>query len=84
MYIIIRLTDTLNRNFLTSAKAETWHLYCGKWRKFQSHAVTLTLIRQCPMLNSSELFTYTTICSSFKWIGLLFFESLCTVTVCLV
>ena len=36
--------------------------------KIQSHAVTLTLIGQCPMSNSSELFSYTTICSSFKWI----------------
>ena len=32
----------------------------------QGHAMTLTLIGQCPMSNSSELFSYTTICSSFK------------------
>ena len=48
--------------------------------KFQSHAVTLTLIGQCPMSNSSELFPYTTICSSFKWIEPLFFELPCTQT----
>ena len=42
--------------------------------KFQSHAVTLTLIGQCPMSNFSELFSYTTICSSFKSIEPLFFE----------
>ena len=34
--------------------------------------MTLTLIRQCPMSNTSELFPYTTICSSFKWIKPLF------------
>ena len=48
--------------------------------KFQSHAVTLTLIGQCPMSNSSELFSYTTICSSLKWIEPLFFELSCTQT----
>ena len=42
--------------------------------KFQSHAMTLTLIGQCPISNSSELFSYTTIWSSFKWIEPLFFE----------
>ena len=51
-------------------------LYCGKW----SHAVTLTLIGQCPMSNSSELFSYTTICLSFKSIEPLFFELSCTQT----
>ena len=55
-------------------------LYCGKWEKFQSHAMTLTLIGQCPMSNSSELFSYTTICSSFKSIEPLFFELSCTQT----
>ena len=48
--------------------------------KFQSHAVTLTLIGQCPMSNSSELFSNTTTCSSFKWIEPLFFELSCTQT----
>ena len=48
--------------------------------KIQSRAVTLTLIGQCPMLNSSELFSYTTICSSFKWIEPLFVELSCTQT----
>ena len=42
--------------------------------KFQSHAVTLTLIGQCPMSKSSKLFSYTTICSSFKSIEPLFFS----------
>ena len=38
--------------------------------KFQSHAVTL--IGQCAMSNLSELYSYTTKCSSFKSIDLLF------------
>ena len=47
--------------------------------KFRSHAVTLTLIGQCPMSNS-ELFSYTTICSSFKSTEPLFIELSCTQT----
>ena len=60
--------------------------YCGtvvnvvNGEKFQSNSVTLTLIGQCPMSNSSELFSYTALCSSFKWIELLFFELSCTQT----
>ena len=48
--------------------------------KFQSHAATLTLIGQCPMLNSFKLFSYTTVCLIFKWIEPLFFELSCTQT----
>ena len=73
----------LNRNFLTCAKAEIWALtvcIVVNGEKFQSHALTLTLIGQCPMSNSSELFSYTTICSSFKSTEPLFFELSCTQT----
>ena len=73
----------LNHNFLTCAKAEIWALtvcIVVNGEKFQSHAVTLTLIGQCPMSNSSELFSYTTIYSSFKWIEPLYFELSCTQT----
>ena len=48
--------------------------------KFQSHNITLTLIGQCPVLNSYKLFSYTMICSRFKWIEPLFFELSCTQT----
>ena len=68
-------TDILNHNFLTCAKAEIWALtvcIVAIGEKCQSHAMTLTLIGQCPMSNSSELFSYTTICSSFKSIEPLF------------
>ena len=37
-------------------------------KNFRSHTVTLTLIRQCPMLNLSELFPYATTDLSFKLI----------------
>ena len=47
-------------------------LYCGKWRKISKSCRDLDLDRQCPMSNSSELFSYTTICSSFKSIEPLF------------
>ena len=66
----------LKHNFLTRAKTEILALtvcIVVKGEKFQSHAVTLTLIGQCPMSNSSKLFSNTTKCSSFKWIELLFF-----------
>ena len=47
--------------------------------KFQSQIVTLTLIVQCLLSNSSELFSNTTTCSSFKWIEPFFLLS-CTQT----
>ena len=58
------MTDILNHNFLTCAKAEILDLtdcIVVNGEKFQSHAVILTLIGQCPMSNSSELFSYATI-----------------------
>ena len=45
--------------------------------KIQSHAVTLTLIRQCPMSNSSEEFPYPIIYLNFKILDRLFFELSC-------
>ena len=65
----------LNHNFLTCSKAKIYDLtvcIVVNGEKFQSHAMTLTLIGQCPMSNLSELFSYTTICLSFKWIVPLF------------
>ena len=70
-------------NFLTWAKAEIWALkvcIVVNGEKFQSHAVTLTLIGQCPMSNSSELFSCTTVCSNFTSIEPLFLELSCTQT----
>ena len=75
------MINILNHNFLTCAKAEIWAwtvCIVVNGEKFQSHAMTLTLIGQCPMSNLSELFSYTTICSSFKSFEQLFFELSCT------
>ena len=49
-------------------------LYCGKWRKVQSHAMTLTLVLQCPISNLSEIFSYTTMYLIFMFIDQLLFE----------
>ena len=51
-----------------------------KCRKISKSHMTLTLTKQWPISNSFELFSYTTICSSFKWIEPLFFELSCTQT----
>ena len=48
--------------------------------KLQSCTMNLTLIGQSQMSNSSEVFSYTTICSSFRWIEKLHFELSCTQT----
>ena len=40
----------------------------------QGHPMTLTLTRQCPMSNASELFSYATICLSFNWTEPLFYQ----------
>ena len=56
-------------------------LYCGKWRKISKSRRDLDLDRTMPkMSNSSELFLYTTVCSSFTSIEPLFFELSCTQT----
>ena len=49
-------------------------LYCGKVRKNSKlSSMTLTLNRQCPMSNSSELLANTKTCLSFKLIDPLYF-----------
>ena len=45
-----------------------------------SHAVTLTLIGQCPNVKLVQAISYTTTCSSFHWIEPLFFKLSCTQT----
>ena len=67
----------MNHNFLTCALTVC---IVVNGEKIQSHAVTFTLTTQCPMSNLSEIFSYTTIYSSFKWIEPLFFELSCTHT----
>ena len=45
--------------------------------KFQSRAMTLTLVRQCPISNLSEIFSYTTMYLNFMFIDRLLFELSC-------
>ena len=57
----------LNYNFQSSAKAEIWDLtvcIAVNGEKILSHAVTL--MGQCPMSDSSEIFSHSTISSIFK------------------
>ena len=53
-------------------------LYCGKWRKYSRR--DLDIDQTMPNVDSPELFSYTTICLSFKWIEPLFLELSCTQT----
>ena len=55
-------------------------LYCGKWRKISKSHRDLDLDRTMPSVELTELFSCTTICSSFKSIEPLFFELSCTQT----
>ena len=48
--------------------------------KFQSHAVTVTLIGQSPMSNSSEIFSYAAVYSNLWFLDELFFELSCLQT----
>ena len=63
-----------NINTETSLAARKIICIVVNGEKFQSHALTSTLIAQCPMSNSSELFSYTTII--LRLIDLLFFSFL--------
>ena len=53
----------LNISFLDCTKVELWDLkvcIAVNGEKFQSRAVNFTLVRQWPILNSSKLFSFTT------------------------
>ena len=63
----------MNTQYLIITSYDLTVFYVVNGEKFQSHALTLTLITQCPMSNSSELFSYATLCKSFKLINSLFF-----------
>ena len=76
----------LNISFLAFKNGELWDLtvcIAVNGEKFQSHTMTLALVRRCPISNLSELFSYTT-CSIcliyFKWIEPLLFELSCSQT----
>ena len=61
----------LDINFLAWAKVELWDMtvcIMVNQEKIQSRAVTLTFVRQCPILNLSELFSFTTMYLNFMFL----------------
>ena len=70
----------LNISFLSCTKFELWDLtvcIVVNGEKFQSCAVTLSLVRQCPISNLSEIFSYTTMYSNFMFLDRLLFDLSC-------
>ena len=68
----------LNISFLTCTKVELYYLIVCivvNAEKFQSPTMTLTLIRQCQLSNLSEIFSYTTMHSSFIFLHQLFLSN---------
>ena len=64
-------------SILACTKVELWDLIvciAVNGEKFQSRAITLTLVRQCPISNLSEIFSYNTMYSNFLFIDRLHFE----------
>ena len=67
----------LNISFLACTKVKLWDLtvcIAVNGDKFQSRAVTLTLVRQSRTSNLSEIFSYTTMYSNFMLLDRLLFE----------
>ena len=59
-----------NISFLACTKVRLWELkvcIAVNGEKFQSHTVTLTLVRQCPISNLSELISYATNYNVFRF-----------------
>ena len=52
-------------------------VFAANGAKFQSHAVTLTLVQQCPISNLSELCSYTAMYSNFMFLNQCHFELSC-------
>ena len=70
----------LNINFLACTKVELWDLIvciAVNGEKFQSRAMTLTLVWRCPISNLSKIFSYTMMYSNFTFIYQLLFELSC-------
>ena len=75
----------LNISLLACTKVELWDLIVCipvNGEKYQSRAVTLTLIQQCPLSNLSEIFSYTTMYYNFMFLDQLYFELLCKKHTC--
>ena len=73
----------LDISLLASTKVELWDLtvcIAVNGEKFQSRAMTLTLVRPYPISNLSELFSYTTRYLNFMFLDQFLFELLCKST----
>ena len=71
----------LNTSFLTCTKVDLWDLtvcIAVNGKTFRSH--TLTLVRQCPISNLSESFSYTTIYLNFMFLDQCLLELSCKKT----
>ena len=69
-----------NLSFLACTKVEKWDLtvcIAVNGEKFQSRAVTFTLVQQCSISNLSELFSYTTTYLNFMFLARFLFELSC-------
>ena len=71
----------LNISFLACTKVKLWDLtvcIAVNGEKFQSHTVTLTFVRQCPISYLSKIFhNYTTMYSNFMFLDQLLFKLSC-------
>ena len=70
----------LNISFPAFTKFELWDLIvciAVNGEKLQSRAMTLTLVRQCPIWNLSKICSYTMMYSNFMFIDRLLFELSC-------
>ena len=71
----------LNISFLASTKVELQEMIVCivvNGEKIQSPTMTLTLIRQCPSSNLSEIFSCTIMSSNFMFLDRVLFELSCT------
>ena len=70
----------LNISFLACTKVELWDLIvciAVKGEKFQSCAMTLTLVLRCPISNISKIFSYATRYLNFILVDRLLFGLSC-------
>ena len=72
------MTYMLNISLPACTKVELWDLtVCILVNGEKFRTVTLTLVRQCLLLNLSEIFSYATMYSNFMFLDRLLFELLC-------
>ena len=63
--------NMLNISFPACSKVELWDLIVCivvNEEKIRSHAVTLTLVQQCPISIFTEIFSYTTMYSNLMFL----------------